>query len=117
MAQPAQFVFKPLTLEEARAAVAAVAAAFDQPENAAKMAAAKAEAGDDIAKNMMLVLPVAIQIQMSNIAQFGYEPTQQGVTQFMAAVRQHEQDSVVAGGMQTLKEKFLPKLPQAPART
>eukprot|EP00002_Diphylleia_rotans_P031695 TRINITY_DN65_c0_g1_i2.p1 TRINITY_DN65_c0_g1~~TRINITY_DN65_c0_g1_i2.p1 ORF type:complete len:111 (+),score=37.43 TRINITY_DN65_c0_g1_i2:89-421(+) len=104
---------KQLTLEEARQAIAAVQRAFDEPENAAKMAAAKAEAGDDIAKNMQLVLPVAMAIQQNVISSFGYEPNQIGVMQFTAAVRAHAADSEISSGLAALTARFMPKLPSA----
>eukprot|EP00743_Colponemidia_sp_Colp-15_P003833 GILK01004137.1.p1 GENE.GILK01004137.1~~GILK01004137.1.p1 ORF type:complete len:128 (+),score=29.82 GILK01004137.1:44-385(+) len=99
---------KSLTLEEARAALKEVIAAFDVPENKMKIDAAKAQAGDNFMLILQIVLPVAMQIQQMTIEKYGFDATQQGVTAFAVAVRQHNSDAEVATLATELKNRFLP---------
>eukprot|EP00164_Ancoracysta_twista_P003703 GFYU01004965.1.p1 GENE.GFYU01004965.1~~GFYU01004965.1.p1 ORF type:complete len:114 (+),score=45.87 GFYU01004965.1:99-440(+) len=108
MATPAPA--KTLTLEEAKAALADIEAAFALPENDAKIVAAKAEAGDDLMKNMTIVAPVAMAIQQTVIEKYGFTADQPGVAAFSMAIRAHEgSDADVAAAAGRLKAKFMPK--------
>jgi len=107
---PTNSLAKQLTLEEARAAIKEVVAAFNTPENLAKMMNAKQEAGADIMKMMTIVLPVAMSIQQTVITKFGYAADQQGVMQFTQAIRVHEADPEISVLAQQLKSQFLPKM-------
>eukprot|EP00003_Mantamonas_plastica_P016832 TRINITY_DN280_c0_g1_i3.p1 TRINITY_DN280_c0_g1~~TRINITY_DN280_c0_g1_i3.p1 ORF type:complete len:113 (-),score=44.99 TRINITY_DN280_c0_g1_i3:127-465(-) len=100
---------KTLSFDEAKAAITEVISAFEEEENAAKMAEAKAEAGDDMMQMMQIVFPVALGIQQGVIEKYGFSADQQGVLAFTMAIRAHESDSEIAAMSQTLKDKFMPK--------
>jgi|EP00161_Ancyromonas_sigmoides_P000141 hypothetical protein len=101
---------KTLTLDEARAALRDVTAAFDEPENARRMTEARAAAGNDLAQMMALVLPAALEIQAGVIEKYGFERTQQSVMQFSMAVKPHEADPEVAAMVAQLKARFMPQM-------
>jgi hypothetical protein len=84
------------------------------------MMKAKADAGEDMMKMMLIVLPVAMTIQQSVIQKYGFSADQLGtssfvvflslgVTQFTQAIRAHESDPEIANLAKELKEKFMPK--------
>merc|ERR1711974_370511 len=79
-----------LTLDQAKTALQEVTAEFDKPENLAKIQKAKEEAGDDVMKNMQIVLPVAMEIQQGVVTKYGFEANQPGVVAFTNAIRAHE---------------------------
>jgi len=100
---------KTLTLEQAKAAIRDVVAAFYLPENLDKMNQARAAAGDDMMKMMSIVLPVAMQIQQATISKYGFEGNQQGVMQFALAIKTHDADPEVKQLSQALQDQFMPK--------
>jgi len=100
---------KPLSLEQARAAIKDAVEAFDKPENLAKMLQAKEQAGEDPMKLMLIVLPVAMLIQQSVIEKYGYASNQQGILEFSQAIGAHQEDSEVGSYTQQLRDKFMPK--------
>eukprot|EP00762_Andalucia_godoyi_P003444 ANDGO_04375.mRNA.1 hypothetical protein GUITHDRAFT_151036 len=100
---------KTLTLDEARAALRDVIAAFDEPANAEKMNEAKAAAGSDVAKMMASVLPLAMQIQQGVITKYGFAATQPGVMQFIFAIQAHQGDAEVKTMSDDLKGRYMPK--------
>jgi len=100
---------KPLSLDEARAAIRDVTSAFNTPENLQKMIKARTEAGNDLMKMMQIVLPVAMQIQQAVITKYGFEANQQGVMMFASAIRAHESDPEIAQLAKFLKDQFMPQ--------
>ena len=111
---PPSLEYKKLTLEEANASLAAITQSFEDPVNLQRMMEARQKAGSDIMLNLQLVLPVAMDIQKAVILNFGYEPSQNGVTQFMAALREHEHVPDISQQMAALKQRFMPPMPQMP---
>lgn len=105
MAAPAP---KTLTLDQAKAALNEVIAAFDEPANAERMDKARAEAAGDLQKMTMLVMPVAMSIQQPVINKYGFEANQQGAMQFAFAIMAHQADPEVAAKFTQLKSKYMP---------
>ncbi|RDD45377.1 Protein C10 [Trichoplax sp. H2] len=98
-----------LNREEARTALKEVVQAFTEPENLAKMNAAREEAGTDLLKMMQIVVPVATQIQQRVIEKYGFTSDQQGSLQFAQAIQAHVQDDTEIAQMSSqLKAMFLP---------
>ncbi|KAJ5078087.1 protein c10 [Anaeramoeba ignava] len=101
---------KTLTVDEARSAIREVVAAFNEPANLEKMNKARAEAGDDLAKMMQIVVPVALQIQTEVIKKYGFEPDNKGVMAFTMAIKAHSpNDEEISRLEAELKKKFLPQ--------
>ncbi|XP_077502377.1 protein C10 isoform X2 [Amblyomma americanum] len=58
--------------EKAKGALEDILAAFDQPENFARLQDAKDLAGNDMLKHMQVVFPLLTQIEMGVIESYGF---------------------------------------------
>jgi len=105
---PAGLQLKTLTIDEARAALREVVAAFEKADNKAKMLAARQQAGDDVMKLMQTVVPIAVEIQKGVITKYGFDAGQPGAMQFMNAIRAHEADAEIKVMADKLRAEFMP---------
>ncbi|XP_023218398.1 protein C10-like [Centruroides sculpturatus] len=79
-------------VDKAKAALKDVLSAFSSPENVARLEEAKDNAGNDMLKHMQLVFPVATQIEMDVIQNYGFPGDGEGVIQFAQAIKQLERE-------------------------
>lgn len=82
-----------LTPDRAKAALKDILNAFTLPDNVTKLDEAKDNAGNDMLKYMQLVFPVATQIQLEVIQNYGFPGDGEGLIQFSQAVRSCEKEN------------------------
>lgn len=77
-----------LTVDQARASLRDVINAFAQPDNAASIAIAFQDAGDDKGLQKRVALTTCANIERGVVANYGFEPNGLGVLQWAAALRE-----------------------------
>lgn len=101
--------FKPPTLADALTKTIAV---LKQPENAAKMDAAKAQMmmtpEPNVMMLMMVALPVATQVIAPVLGEFGFPADQGGLMMFMGAVMKHKDNAEIAAMGKEMRASFVP---------
>ncbi|CAM9707727.1 protein C10 [Lethenteron reissneri] len=103
-----------LSVDQAKAVLAEVLAAFALPENASRMEEARDGAANDMCRTLQLVLPLATQIQQDVVKTYGFTNDGEGVLKFTRLIRSYEsQDPEIASMAASLKAMFIPPLPAA----
>ncbi len=99
------------TILEARAALLDLLSAFQSPQNLPGLEAARAEAGNDMVKQMQLVFPAVTRIQAQVIARYGFSPDGEGVVQFVQHIKQFErEDQEIERLNAMVKAYFIPPM-------
>ena len=87
-------------------------AVLKQPENAAKMDAAKAQMmmtpEPNVMMLMMVALPVATQVIAPVLGEFGFPVDQGGLMMFMGAVMKHKDNAEIAAMGKEMRASFVP---------
>ncbi|CAN8000926.1 protein C10 [Ixodes scapularis] len=97
--------------EKAKGALEDILAAFEHPENYARVQNAKDVAGNDMLKHMQVVFPLLTQIKMEVIENYGFTPDGEGVLQFAQLIRQLEREHPdVARLNAELRAQFIPPM-------
>ncbi|KAL0124969.1 hypothetical protein PUN28_004250 [Cardiocondyla obscurior] len=99
------------TLEAAKAILTEILTAFNTPENVQKLTEAKEGSGNEMLKMMQFVFPLATQIQMDVIKNYGFPEGKDGVIQFAQLIRALErEDAEIAQLHSQVLSYFLPPL-------
>ncbi|XP_014676548.1 PREDICTED: protein C10-like [Priapulus caudatus] len=99
------------TAEQAKAALVDILEAFKQPDNVTKMEEARDNAGTDMMQTMMVVFPIATQIQMEVIPHYGFPADGEGIIKFAQIVRSLEKESAELAELnEQLRSIFIPKM-------
>ncbi|XP_076358411.1 protein C10 isoform X2 [Tachypleus tridentatus] len=69
---------KEFTVEKAKVILEEILAAFNLPDNINRLDEARDNAGNDMLKHMQLVFPVATQIEIEVIQNYGFPPNGEG---------------------------------------
>ncbi|XP_013780788.1 protein C10-like [Limulus polyphemus] len=83
---------KEFTAEKAKVILEEILAAFNLPDNINRLDEARDNAGNDMLKHMQLVFPVATQIEIEVIQNYGFPSNGEGLIQFAQMVRTLEQN-------------------------
>jgi hypothetical protein len=87
-------------------------AVLKQPENAAKMDAAKAQMmmtpEPNVMMLMMVALPVATRVIAPVLGEFGFPVDQGGLMMFMGAVMKHKDNAEIAAMGKEMRASFVP---------
>lgn len=103
-----------LSSENAKIILADLLSAFNSPENATRLEEARDSAGNDMLKMMQFVFPLAAEIQMDIIKNYGFSRDGKGATQFALAVKTLEKDdSEIANLNNKLRSYFIPSMIQS----
>ncbi|XP_012258956.1 protein C10 [Athalia rosae] len=81
-----------ITPEKAKAALTDILSALNTPENVKKVTEAKENSGNEMLKMMQFVFPIATQIQMDVIKNYGFPEGREGTVQFLQLIRTLERD-------------------------
>ncbi|GFS18370.1 protein C10-like [Elysia marginata] len=81
---------KQFTLSDCKAALQEILATFCLPDNAARLEEVRLAAGNNMLRAMQTVFPIAAQMQMNVIQQYGFLADGEGLVQFAKAVRMYE---------------------------
>ncbi len=96
---------------DARQALVDLLNAFQNPKNLERLETARAEAGNDMTKQMQIVFPVVSAIQSDVVARFGFSADGEGVVQFIQHVKAIErQDPEVRRLHKLVRAYFIPPL-------
>lgn len=99
------------TVEKAKAALQEILSAYTLPENVIRLDEARDNAGNDMLKYMQFVFPVATQIQMEVLPNYGFQADGEGIIQFTHAVRSLERDNPEIAQMNAeLQLLFIPSM-------
>ncbi|XP_065281498.1 protein C10 isoform X2 [Dermacentor albipictus] len=97
--------------EKAKGALEDILAAFDQPENFARLQDAKDLAGNDMLKHMQIVFPLLTQIEMTVIESYGFTRDGEGVLQFAQIIKQMEREHPEIARLNAeLRAHFIPPM-------
>merc|ERR1711944_25791 len=100
-----------LTVSEARSALVDILSAFQSPANLPGLEAARAEAGNDMVKQMQLVFPAVTRIQAQVISRYGFSPDGEGMVQFIQHVKQLEREDPEVERLHSMvKAHFIPPM-------
>lgn len=105
------------TSDRARAALTDIMEAFATPINVERLHEAKRNAGNDMLLYMQLVFPLATQIQLEVIKNYGFTSDKEGLLQFTHSVKLLRKESLEVSHMDDeLRQILLPSLtlPYAP---
>jgi len=106
----------PFTIERGRAALAAILSAFETPPHLARISLAKQEAGNSMIRYQQVVFPLCTEIQLSVIAQFGFQPDGEGIIQFTQHIKiMEKEDQEIARLAQLVKNYFIPPMHLPPS--
>jgi len=101
----------PFTIDQGRAALAAILSAFESPPHQGRILAAKQEAGNSMIRYQQVVFPLCTEIQLGVIAQFGFQPDGEGIIQFTQHIKMMErEDQEVARLAHLVKNYFIPQM-------
>mmetsp|Transcript_15596 Transcript_15596/g.42516 ORF Transcript_15596/g.42516 Transcript_15596/m.42516 type:complete len:141 (-) Transcript_15596:66-488(-) len=101
-----------LTKEQAKDALQQTIELMKQPDNMAKMEAAKAAMAtqpDNIMMLMMMVMPVATQVCQPVLQKFGFSADQGGLMAYVAATMKHKEDAEIAALGKEMRGTFVPE--------
>jgi len=102
------------TSVEARAALIDILSAFQSQTNLPGLEAARAEAGNDMVKQMQLVFPAVTRIQAQVISRYGFSPDGEGTVQFVQHIKQLEREDPEIERLYTMvKAYFIPPMNSA----
>lgn len=102
---------EPFTVDRGRAALASILSAFESPQQSARIAAAKQEAGNSMVRYQQIVFPLCTEIQIGVIAQFGFPADGEGIIQFTQHIKLMErEDSEIARLFQMVKNYLIPPI-------
>lgn len=99
------------TSDRARAALKDMIEAFSFPDNVERLNEAKSNAGNDMILYMQLVFPLAAQIQLEVIQNYGFTPDKEGLLQFTHSIKFLRKENLEVQLMDDeLKQLLLPSL-------
>lgn len=102
---------EPFTIEKGRAALAGILSAFESPHQAARINAARQEAGNSMIRYQQIVFPLCTEIQLGVISQFGFPPDGEGIIQFTQHIKMMErEDQEVARLFQMVRNYLIPPI-------
>ncbi|GAB6021289.1 hypothetical protein CHUAL_003908 [Chamberlinius hualienensis] len=97
--------------EDAKVILKELLSALNDPENVTRLEEAKDVAGNDMLKYMQYVFPVATDIQMEVIKNFGFSRDAKGATQFALLVKSLEkEDAELANLNAKVRSYFIPMI-------
>jgi len=100
-----------LTPENAKLILGDLLSAFNSPENAARLEEARDNAGNDMLKMMQFVFPLAAEIQLNVIKNYGFSGDGKGATQFALAVKTLEKDDTEIASLNAkVRSYFIPSM-------
>ncbi|KAK6194709.1 hypothetical protein SNE40_000292 [Patella caerulea] len=103
------------TLDDCKAALNDVLAAFKQEDNSQRLEEARQLAGNDMLKTMQIFFPVATKIEMGIIEKYGFPADGDGLVRFTQAVKLYEkQDPAITQLNLDLRNVLMPPVAVPP---